>query len=180
MHSSFSVRKKGRCTPRAHSTHARVRHRISQTRGHVNTYTHIHKTYTYIEYIHIYTYTHLHIRQSLSAQHGTCKHRERRESRHSTCAAVSVKTRVCDVPCFHVRRSVTSPCRTQHVRLLLCLLHRLFPRLFLRVCWNDGYGVLSLWIFVLWGSTHYRHPETWRWHCNDAGSQLCVGKCLLI
>ena len=47
------------------------------------------------------------IRQSLSAQHGTCKHRERRESRHSTCAAVSVKTRVCDALCFHVRRSVT-------------------------------------------------------------------------
>ena len=39
------------------------------------------------------------------------------------------KTSVCDAPCFHVRRSVTSPCRTQHVRLLLCLLHRLFPRL---------------------------------------------------
>ena len=36
---------------------------------------------------------HVVTRQSLSAQHGTCKHRERRESRHSTCAAVSVKTR---------------------------------------------------------------------------------------
>ena len=37
--------------------------------------------------------SHVVTRQSLSAQHGTCKHRERRESRQSTCAAVSVKTR---------------------------------------------------------------------------------------
>ena len=43
--------------------------------------------------IHSLTHSLIHsfFRQSLSAQHGTCKHRE---SRHSTCAAVSVKTRV--------------------------------------------------------------------------------------
>ena len=46
--------------------------------------------------------------------------------------------RVCDIACFSVPLlcvvPLRHPCRTQHVRLLLCLLHRLFPRLFLRVC----------------------------------------------
>ena len=37
---------------------------------------------------------HVVTRQTLSAQHGTCKHKESRESRHSTCAAVSIKTSV--------------------------------------------------------------------------------------
>ena len=55
---------------------------------------------------HTHTRTHLFIhsfiRQSLSAQHGTCKHRERRESRHSTCGAVSVKMRIAVCPCSSV------------------------------------------------------------------------------
>ena len=38
-------------------------------------------------------------RQTLSAQHCTCKHRESRESRHSTCAAVSVKKRALGAHC---------------------------------------------------------------------------------
>ena len=57
--------------------------------------------------------------------------------------------RVCDVPCFHVRRSVTSLCRTQHVRLLLCLLHRLFLRLCsLWVCgtWHLPFSTLSSYL----------------------------------
>ena len=59
---------------------------------------------TYTQRARAATHSHLHaartvagfhsfIRQTLSAQQGTCKHRESRESRHSTCAAVSVKKR---------------------------------------------------------------------------------------
>ena len=67
--------------------------------------------------------------------------RERRESRHRTLRSCLCQKHVCDALCFHVRRSVTSPCRTQHVRLLLCLPHRLFspsipPCLLVRRSWR--------------------------------------------
>ena len=54
----------------------------------------VHCTCTISCAVHIRTPAQPHVvtRQTLSAQHGTCKHRESRESRHSTCAAVSFKT----------------------------------------------------------------------------------------
>ena len=71
--------------------------------------------------------------------------RSARASRSHFGSSCLCQKRVCDGPCFHVRRSVTSSCRTQHVRLLLCLLLRLFPRLFLRVCISPlrGRGLAS-------------------------------------
>ena len=111
------------------------------------------------------------VHSSLSAQHGTCKHRERRESRHNTCAAVSAKTR------GFVR---TAPFFTIHPRygmvvgvvrpFLLCLLlllrvfrvflrlsHRL--RLYVLNCWFVWmYVRVSVQIRRCWQGLHFRCP----------------------
>ena len=78
-------------------------------------------------------------RKTLSAQHGTCKHRESRESRHSTCAAVSVKKCV-----FHALCSFLLP-----LGAMLALSFRCYPHLC--VTRSSGAARVSFFcVFVDW------------------------------
>ena len=101
------------------------------------------------------------IRQATSAQHGTCKHRESRESRHSTCAAVSVKTRVCTQR--RVLPALRGPLRSLFLLpltcagpdswlcFLLCLRSslRCGCRLVVRVCCWHVQFLCSIWLVAL-------------------------------